>query len=849
MSLRRSPATGARTARAGPGQEASAFEPPPSGDPWASASAWFAAEGFAPFEFQREVWQRYARGESGLVHAPTGMGKTYAAAVGPMALGPRGEAATAPPLTLLWITPLRALAGDTGLALSRAASALRPHWTVDVRTGDTPSSARARQERRLPTALVTTPESLSLLLSRPDWRERFAGLDAVVADEWHELMASKRGVQVELALARLRNLRPALRVWGLSATLANLDVALACLLGPAGAARGSVVRGLGAKTVAIETLRPSTIERFPWAGHIGLRLLPEVIGAIESARSTLVFTNVRSAAEIWYQALLDARPMWAGTIALHHGSLERDVRDWVEDGLREGRLRAVVCTSSLDLGVDFSPVDQVIQVGSPKGVARLLQRAGRSGHRPGEISRVTVVPTHALELIEAAAAREAAEERRIEPRTPVDQPLDVLVQHLVTCALGGGFVPEVLRDEVRGTHAYRSLSDDAWRFALDFVVHGGASLNAYPEYRRVRLSDDGVARVPDAQVARRHRMSIGTIVSEASITVRFRSGAALGHVEESFAARLSPGDCFVFAGRVLEFVRMREMTAWVKPAPARAGVVARWAGSRMPLSTLLADRTRGLVAAAGRGTYASPELERVRPLLELQARWSALPAEDEWLVERIDAREGHYAFFYPFEGRLAHLGLATLFSYRLSRAVPRTFSLTVNDYGFGLLCATPFDLGLGDLGRLLAAPDVERDILAGLNAAELGRRQFREIARVAGLVFQGFPGQGQSSRALQASSGLLYDVFAQYDPDNLLLAQATREVLERQLEASRLAAALARMRASRTRLLRPRRPTPFAFPLMVEMFREKLSTEALEARVARMIEQLERDAAQADEPS
>ncbi len=817
-------------------------------DPYIAAREWFTAQGFAPFAFQEEVWDAYARGESGLVHAPTGMGKTYAAFVGPLLFGPIGEPDAAPALTMLWITPLRALATDTGLALARAAQALRPHWTVDVRTGDTPAGARAKQDRRLPTVLVTTPESLTLLLSRADWRERFAHLDAVVADEWHELMASKRGVQVELALARLRGLRSALRVWGLSATLANLDQALACLLGSARAKQGRIVKGLEPKVIAIDTLRPASVERFPWAGHIGLKLLPEAIRAIESARSTLVFTNVRSTAEIWYQALLDARPHWAGTIALHHGSLERAVRDWVEDGLRRGALKAVVCTSSLDLGVDFSPVDQVLQIGSPKGVARLMQRAGRSGHRPGEISRVTVLPTQALELVEAAAAREAAQERLIEARPPLDGPLDVLVQHLVTCALGGGFRPDELFAEVRGTHAYANLTPERWRWALDFVIHGGASLNAYPEYRRVVLDDEGIARVPDAHIARRHRTQIGTIVSEASITVRFANGRALGHVEESFIARLTPGDAFVFAGRVLEFVRVREMTAWVRPAPRRAAIVPRWAGGKMALSTLLADRTRALIAQAQRGVFASPELELVRPLLQLQSRWSALPAGNEWLVERIATREGHHVFFYPFAGRLAHLGLATLFSYRLALATPRTFSFTVNDYGFGLSSATPVPFGLGDLGRLLAPGDVERDILAGVNAAELGRRQFREIARVAGLVFQGYPGQGQSARALQASSGLIHDVFADYDPDNLLLEQARREVLDRQLEAPRIAAALDRMRRDRVLLTAPARPTPFAFPLMVELFSETLTTEALEARVARMVETLEKAAAHESGP-
>ena len=811
----------------------------PAPDAFGAVRAWFAAEGWSPFPFQQAVWDAYARGESGLIHAPTGMGKTYAAWLGPLVLGPAGSVDASPALTVIWLTPLRALAQDTGLALARAAAALQPHWTVDVRTGDTSASSRARQERRLPTALVTTPESLSLLLSRDDWRERFANVTTVVVDEWHELLSSKRGVQVELALARLRSAVPRLQTWGLSATLANLHEALACLVGPQAADRGRIIEGLAAKEIAIATARPSTIERFPWGGHIGLKLLPQVLRAIENARSTLIFTNVRSATEIWYQAILDARPDWAGQIALHHGSLERDVRDWVEEGLRTNRLRAVVCTSSLDLGVDYTPVDQVLQIGSPKGVARLLQRAGRSGHQPGAISKVTVVPTQALELVEAAAAREAASERCIEPRTPLSAPLDVLVQHLVTCALGGGFRPAELLSEIRRTHAYATLGDDEWRWALDFVVHGGASLNAYPEYRRVVTGEDGVARVPDRHIARRHRAQIGTIVSDASIVVQLRNGRRLGHVEESFIARLSPGDCFVFAGRVLEFLRVKEMTAWVRLAPQKTAIVTRWLGAKMPLSTLLSERTRRLIAAAKHGHYDSPELALVRPLLELQRRWSALPDEREWLCERMKLRDGHYAFFYPFEGRLAHLGLATLFSYRLSRVTPRSFSIMINDYGFGLSSPVPFELSLREIGMLLAAPGVESDILAGLNAAELGRRQFREIARVAGLVFQGYPGQPQSNRQLQASSGLLWDVFNEYDPDNLLLRQSTREVLQRQLEAPRLEAALARMRGSRALMTKPSRPTPFAFPLIVELFREKLTTEALEARVARMVAELE----------
>ncbi len=804
------------------------------------AREWFAEQGWTAFPFQEEAWTAFARGQSGLVHAPTGMGKTYAAWMGPLLSGPAGTADSPPPLAVLWITPLRALATDTGLALTRAAQHLRPHWSVGVRTGDTAAGLRAAQDRRLPTALVTTPESLTVLLSRADWGDRFRHLSAIVVDEWHELMSTKRGVQVELALARLRTLHRQLPTWGLSATLGNLDQALACLLGPG--RTGRLIRGLAAKEVRIDSVLPSTLERFPWAGHLGLRLLPEVVAAIERAQTTLVFTNVRSQCESWYQALLEARPDWAGQIALHHGSLERETRDWVEDGIRKRRLKAVVCTSSLDLGVDFAPVDQVLQIGSPKGVARLLQRAGRSGHQPGAVSRVLVVPTHALELVEAAAARAAGRTGEVESRAPLDRPLDVLTQHLVTCALGGGFRADALLREVRGTLAYRDLTDTEWQWALDFVVRGG-SLQAYPEYRKVVADDSGVYRVPDQQVARRHRMSIGTIVSESAVTVQFQNGRRLGFVEESFVARLAPGDCFVFAGRVLELVRVREMTAWVRPAPPRAALVPRWDGGKMPLSTRLATATRALIAQARAGRFESPELRLVAPLLELQARWSALPAMKEWLIESVALREGHHLFFYPFEGRLAHLGLATLFSYRLGRREPQTFTLTVNDYGFGLVSRRPVPLTVRELGRLLAAPDVERDILAGLNAAELGRRQFREIARVAGLVFQGYPGQPKTNRQLQASSGLLYDVFAEYDPGNLLLRQTEQEVLGRQLEGSRLHAALARLRATPAVIRRPARPTPFSFPLMVEIFREKLSTEELTARVERMVRDLEAAAA------
>lgn len=815
---------------------------------------WFAARGWRPFDFQREAWRAQLDGRSGVIHAPTGCGKTYAAFCGLLARAaePQAVGEAPAPLSILWVTPLRALASDTVLALSEAVAGLAPGWTVGLRTGDTAASERARQDRRLPSVLVTTPESLALLTARADWAERLAHLRAVVVDEWHELVASKRGVLLELTLARLRGLaahrkQPPLQTWGLSATLGNLEEAMAVLVGPNTALSGEahLIHARLPKAIEIDALLPETIERFPWAGHLGTRMVAPVVERILAAKSTLVFTNTRSQSELWYQALLDHAPELAGQIALHHGSLDRATRDWVEEGLRRGTLRAVVCTSSLDLGVDFRPVEQVLQIGSPKGVARLLQRAGRSGHAPGAVSRVSVVPTHALELVEAAAAREAAQAGRIEIRRPPAlsanfRALDVLAQHLVTCALGGGFEPDALRAEVESTASFQGLADREWQWCLDFVTRGGSSLAAYPDFHRVHIDpDSGRYIVPDRRIAQRHRMNIGTIVAEASVTVQIQNGARLGQVEEDFIARLKPGDAFVFAGRVLEFIRLREMVAHVRVARKKRNLVPRWAGGKMPLTTQLADATRALVARARAGRLDTPELRLCTPIFELQRSVSALPAEDEWLVETLVSAEGHHLFVYPFEGRLVHLGLATLFAWRLARERANTFSIAMNDYGFELVSPEPHGFSPERLEALLAPGSLEADLLAGLNAAELAKRQFREIARVAGLIDQGYPGEHKSSKQMQMSAGLLYDVFRTYDPENLLLAQSVREVLERQLEASRLARALLRLRHTRPLIRAVPQPTPFSFPLMVERLRETLTTEQIEARVARLLAEID----------
>lgn len=804
------------------------------------ADDWFARRGWTPFPFQQQVWQAMAdEGRSGLLHATTGSGKTYAVGFGAFLRGlklapppARGSA----PLGVLWITPMRALAADTTRALQLPLTEIAPAWRVGLRTGDTPSAERARQDRRLPTVLVTTPESLTLLLAREDAHELLAGVHTTIVDEWHELMGNKRGVQVQLALARLKRWNAGMVTWGLSATLGNLDEAMQVLLG---GEPGVQVQGRVDKTLVIDTLLPEHPGRFSWGGHLGKQMQRPVVAEIEKSSTTLVFVNVRSQAEAWYQLLLEERPEWAGVVALHHGSLDKEVREWVEAGLKQGTLKAVVATSSLDLGVDFLPVERVLQIGSAKGVARLLQRAGRSGHAPGRPSRITLVPTNTLELAEAAAARHAARAGRIEKRRTPDKPLDVLVQHLVTVALGGGFTPEPMYAEVRGAWAYRALTRDEFQWAIDFVEKGGASLTAYPEYHRV-VNVDGVYRVPDRLIARRHKLGIGTIVADSAMQVKYLSGSRIGTLEEGFVARLRPGDHFIFAGRVLEFVRTQEMTAYVKKAEKSRGLITTWGGAKMPLSTELADATLEVLEKAAEGRFDEPELVAAEPMLRTQATMSKLPTRSTLLIEHLKSREGQHVFIYPFAGRNVHIGLASLLAWRLARDAPNTFSLSINDYGLEMLSALPIDLsGIAD-GRLFDEGDLLHDVLASLNSSQLARQRFREIARIAGLVFTGYPGQPKSARQLQASSTLFYEVFSKYDAGNLLLTQAQTEVLNQELDIRHLSATLARMRGRRVEVAELAAPSPFSLALMVERFREKLSTEKLADRLERILKDAER---------
>lgn len=794
------------------------------------AYQWFASLGYTPATFQEEAWQAYASGQSGLVNAPTGSGKTYALLLPILLqkLPPR------PGLVAVWITPIRALAKEIHQSTERAIAGMELPHTVGVRTGDTKTAERNRQKNKMPNILITTPESLHLLLATKGYPQIFKHLHTVVADEWHELMGSKRAVQMELALSRLRTLNHQLQTWGISATMGNMQQSMDVLLGVS--QKGVMVKARLHKEIKVQSILPDTIETLPWAGHLGIKMLEKVLPIIEKSESTLIFTNTRSQAEIWYQRLLEVAPHLAGQIAMHHGSISRELRFWVEDALYNGQLKAVVCTSSLDLGVDFRPVESIVQIGSPKGVGRFMQRAGRSGHQPGAVSTIYFVPTHTLELVEAAALREAMGQNLMEERVPYLRSFDVLVQYLVTLAVSEGFFPDEIRAEIERTFSFSTIRDEEWQWCLQFIVSGGASLQGYDEYHKVQVNDEGLYQVKQRRTAMRHRMSMGTIVSDTAIRIKFQKGGFLGTIEEYFISRLKIGDAFWFAGRHLELVRFRGTDATVRLARQKKGVVPSWQGGRMPLSAQMGAMLRQKleVAFAAKAKNRDMELQFIEPLWEVQRERSAIPRQGELLVESMESREGYHVFMYPFEGRFVHEGMAALLAYRLAQLQPVSLSLAMNDYGFELLANAPIPIEEALQSDILNTDNLREDIFKSVNAVELARRRFRDIASISGLVFRGYPGKPVKDKHLQSSAQLLFKVFEDYDPHNLLLRQAYDEALEFQLEEGRLRLALERIEKQDFVFQNLEKPSPFCFPIMVDRLRERLTSESLEDRVKKM---------------
>lgn len=806
---------------------------------WKVINNWLGEKDLKPFKFQEDAWKAYLQGKSGIVNAPTGFGKTFSLFLGAVIAWidahPKDYTRkTKNGLQLLWITPLRALAKDLGRAMESALQELNVPWQVGIRSGDTPVSTRAAQKKQMPEVLIITPESLHLLLGQKEYPSVFKHLHTVVVDEWHELIGSKRGVMVELGLSRLRGLREnQLKVWGISATIGNLDEAMEVLLGPYHS-DGLIIRAKLKKNIALKSVIPHEIENYPWAGHLGIKMLPQALPVINDSQTTLIFTNTRSQSELWYQALLREDPMLAGALALHHGSIDMELRIWVEEALHNGILKAVVCTASLDLGVDFRPVDSVIQVGSPKGVARFLQRAGRSGHQPGAISKIFFLPTHALELVEAAALKAAMEQDLIESRMPVLLAYDVLLQYLMTLAVSDGFHATDIWEEVRHTFCYQHITEDDWQWLLSFLTTGGDALGSYDEFKKVeREGNFYICR--SRMMAMRHRLHIGTIVSDAMLKVKFMSGGYIGVIEESFISRLSPGDSFTLAGRNLEFVLIKDMTVLVRKSNSKRSIVPSYQGGRIPLSSNLGRMLREKFNEALSRNTKDPELIALQPLFNLQEELSHIPKAGELLIEQITTKDGYHLFVYPFEGRLVHEVMAALLAYRISRIQPITFSMAMNDYGFELLSDQPIPLTAENAKQLFSTENLLTELQTSVNATEMARRKFRDIAVIAGLIFQGYPGKHKANRHLQSSASLLFNVFRDYDPQNLLLKQAFNEAFFYQMEEARLRETLERIAVSRIVITTPQKLTPFCFPIKVDSLRDTMTSEKLEDRIKKLI--------------
>ena len=803
---------------------------------------WFKSQNWKAFPFQKNAWREFLSGKSGLVNAPTGSGKTYslfiAAALEFIRDNPEDYDKENNGLQIIWITPIRALAKEIQGSCSRAAKGLGLNWDIQIRSGDTTTTNRTKQWKKPPEMLITTPESLHVLMATKGYKKFFGKVKTIVVDEWHELLGSKRGVQTELVISCLLGFRKELKIWGISATIGNMDEAVNVLLYAKTDEEIARVKADIEKEIVVNCLIPDEIERYPWSGHLGLRMLEKVVPIIHKSKSTLIFTNTRAQCDIWYQSILNADPDLAGIIAMHHGSVSKELRVWVEDALYDGRLKAVVCTSSLDLGVDFRPVESIVQIGSPKGVSRFIQRAGRSGHQPGAKSVIHFVPTHAIEMVECAALRSAIDKKELEDRVPHIRSFDVLIQYLMTLAVSDGFDPKVIYQQIINTHCYASIDEDEWLQILNFLVHGSQSLQAYDEFRKVEIND-GIYKVNNRRIMLQHKMSIGTIVSDAMIDVRFLSGKKVGSVEEIFIAQMTPGDVFWFAGRCLELVRVRDMVAQVKKSNKKSSRIPSYMGGRISLSSMMSKALREKLYEYNAGKTKDEEVLALKPLFDLQIERSLLPKEDEFLVEYFESDEGYHLVMYPFEGRYVHEGIAALIAERISRKVPISFSLGMNDYGFELLSDKEIDLDEMINEDLFDTRDLGIDIQSTINGVEMARRQFRDIARISGLIFQGFPGKRKKNRHLQSSSQLLFNVFKDYEPDSLLYQQTYDEVMTYQLEEVRLRSVLNKIKNQHIIISRPEKATPFSFPIIVDRLREKLSSEKLSDRIARMTLELE----------
>ena len=792
-------------------------------------AAWFTARGWSPRPHQLAVLETAAAGGSALLVAPTGGGKTLAGFL-PSLVALADPARPPGGLHTLYVSPLKALAVDIARNLTAPVAEMGLPVRIETRTGDTPANRRARQRSDPPDILLTTPESLLLLLSLPEALAMFRGLGAVVVDEIHALAGTKRGDQLALGLSRLGSLAPGARRIGLSATVAH-PAPLRAFLAPDGdPARVRLIQVRGGARPDLSVMLPEG--HLPWGGHMGLASAPEIYRRLRAARVTIVFVNTRAQAELIFQALWrlndDNLP-----IALHHGSLTVEQRRKVETAMAAGRLRAVVATASLDLCIDWGDVDQVIQVGAPKGVARLLQRVGRANHRMDEPSRAVLVPANRFEVVECAAALEAIAAEELDGDPPRPGGLDVLAQHVLAMACHGPFLPDDLYAEVTRAAPYAALTRRDFDDVLRFVENGGYALRAYERFARLFRDAEGRIHVRDQRVVRQFRMNLGTIVETPMVKVRLRGGPALGEVEEWFVSTLSPGDSFIFAGQHLRFERLDAGAAIVSRGGVGDPRVPAYAGSRMPLTTWLAARVRAIIEDPKRWRGLP---DPVRQWLRLQQRHSALPARDGLLVETFPRGEGRWFLVaYCFEGRLAHQTLGMLLTRRMEKLGYGPLGYLATDYVLAAWSAfEPTDV----------APLFEEDILGEeleewMAESSMLRRTFRNIATIAGLIQKNHPGAEKSGRQMTMNSDLIYDVLRRHEPDHVLLRATRQEAAAGLTDVARIGLLLARARAGGIRHMRLDQVSPLAVPALIEEGREWVAggaEDALLAEAAALVE-------------
>ena len=774
----------------------------------APLAGWFAAKGWGPRRHQLAMLAAARAGRDALLVAPTGSGKTLAGFLPTLA-----ELIEAPQdgLHTLYVSPLKALAVDVQRNLLTPVEEMGLAIRVETRTGDTPADRKARQRVKPPQILLTTPESLSLLLSYPESAALFATLRTIVIDEVHAFAPTKRGDLLALSLSRLATLAPALRRVALSATIADPDAYRGWLAGDGDYERVALVEGEAGAAPRIDILIPEG--RIPWAGHSGRYAAEQVMAEIERHRTTIVFCNTRSLAELIFQDLWMVNAMGL-PIGIHHGSLSREARRKVEAAMADGRLRALVATASLDLGVDWGDVDLVIQMGAPKGASRLLQRIGRANHRLDEPSAAVLVPGNRFEYLEGRAALDAIEAGELDEEPFRAGSLDVLAQHVMAVACAGPFRAEEMLAEVNRAAPYATLTAEQFDRVLEYIAHGGYALRAYEKYRRLTRTPDGRWRISHPNFAVQHRLNAGIIVEAPMLDVRFRNGRSLGKVEEGFGVTLSPGDRFFFMGLALE-VQKIDLTDLIVRATSKPARIPTYGGARMPISTHLADRVRAYLHDPSQWPRFPDD---VRQWLEVQARRSRLPAPDELLVETFPHEKRHYMVIYSFEGWNAHQSLGMLLTRRMESQGLSPLGFVSSDYAIATYSLEP----VTDPASLFSPEILEDEFVQWVEGSALLKRAFREVAVIGGLVERQHPGKKKSGRQVTFSTDLIYDVLRRYEPDHLLLDAAWADARAKMTDVGRLGALIERAAANIVHVSLDR-VSPLAVPVLVLIGRETVA--------------------------